>query len=210
MIESNLNSNELRQLILPMLNLEDLSTVFKKLAPILNPWAKDVEELICQNRIHVVYKKFTINITLLKELSGNGCSFIFQSRRPKKWRDRFYNPSKRMVKELQEICEEAVSRLAFKRYTYQWQENTYKPSTTLEYYHIWRAFNPDWKEALEISPLFIGTDENEDFYFVSLHFNAECYEYLDGKTSLKENWQKHIYDVTNYIDKEANRRMGLS
>jgi hypothetical protein len=64
------------------------------------------------------------------------------------------------------------------------------------------AFNYDWKQGQDVSPLTIGDDYNSagGNWFVSWTFNPGAFVRRDGKTILRENWQEYANDISKTVD----------
>ena len=64
------------------------------------------------------------------------------------------------------------------------------------------AFNYDWKQGHDVSPLMISDDYNSEGgnWFVSWTFNPGAFVRRDGKTTLRENWKEYANDLSKTVD----------
>ncbi|MCO5285759.1 MAG: hypothetical protein M9898_05050 [Chitinophagaceae bacterium] len=210
MIENKLTKYEFTRILTPILELEGLQKIKTEFEKIFPEKLKSVDDLIeYSRRYNLTYRGGEIFISGIGELSKDSVYISLNCRIGRKRLNFFKNPAIDFINDLKNICIEAIGDLSFKKIEITAYTNTYIESTLESFTYIYdsSAFNSKWKVGSELSPLIIAPSKNSRYYFVEFIFNPNCYFRQDKKTILKDNWEEHITDVTNYEDQQAIARL---
>ena len=90
-----------------------------------------------------------------------------------------------MVKEIKNICETEIFECWFSNFD---PEGISKDDKKEEFLYQLGTKNPEWEKQNKISPLTIFIQEKIDQIIIEFLFSPDCYERIENKTVLKENW----------------------
>ena len=79
----------------------------------------------------------------------------------------------------------------------------------LVFIHDSLAFNQDWALGRDISPLLLCPDAHHGNCFVEFMFNPAGYTRQDGRTVLRHDWLKNASIVSEEIERDARRLLGM-
>jgi hypothetical protein len=207
MIENKLTGNELNLILSAVLRLENAETILADFKYVFPEKLKTLDDIMEYTRRYLVtYKGFKIFIKGIGELSTGSVYIEIDFRIDKKWWNIVHDPTKKLIKELKEICKKEIDSLTFSKYETNGYSYPYysKNQQRFTFYYQSYAFNSSWKEGSEVSPLIIAPSENDKYFFVEFSFNANCYSRINNKTILKENWKNYISDTTTFVEKKAD------
>jgi hypothetical protein len=211
MIENRLNLNELSRIIQPFIRLEPPSRITSALQDVLNIPVADFTDVICQTKILVTYNGYRMDIRDLRVLQGKGVSIHIQFKAKQRWWHRFRDQNVEIVHDLQRICAEEMPNLHFRRLETTVPEDPFldRGPMCLVFFHDSRAFNPNWKQGRDISPLLIAPDAHHSNCFVEFQFNPGAYRRSGGTTVLRDDWMASIFDVSEAIEQGAKGLLGI-
>jgi hypothetical protein len=223
MLVNDLTFYELERIIKPVLQMQSMHRVCSEIGQVLGIAKPNREKITDQEKFSLRYRDFQVSISL-GWLSGRGAYLILQFARPAtKWQTRqntwFGESHRRMdrvccevVKDLKSICIAEMSDI-------QWiatdvTGHGYHESKELVFRvaHPKGAFNPNWKQGFDATPLGISDDYNSagQKWFVSLTFNPGAFFRKGAKTVLRDNWQEYGNDISTSIDAWVKRRPHFS
>ena len=211
MIENKLNLNELSRIIQPFLRLEPPSRIISALQDVLSIPVADFNDVICQTKILVTYNGYRMDIRDLRTLQDKGVSIQIQFKAKQRWRHSFRDQNAEIVRDLQRISAEEMSNLQFRRFETTVPGDPFldKGPVRLVFFHDSRAFNPNWRQGTDISPLLIAPDAHHGNCFVEFQFNPGGYHRSGGITVLRDDWMASAFDVSEAIERGAKRLLGI-
>ena len=156
-------------------------------------------------RVLLRYKGYELDILHFRWFDEKGIAIHLHFKTRKKWwHGIFKDQSAELIGDLKGICAREISHLTFERYEYTNKE------VECVYFHDARAFNREWQNARDISPILIGQDAHDGNCFVEFFFWGGGYVRNNEMTLLRPNWLDFSGDVSRDIEQEAKRRLGLS
>jgi hypothetical protein len=209
MIEKKLTLNELSQVIQPFLRFEPPSRIISALQDTLNIPVADFNDVICQTKILVTYNGYRIDIRDLRMLQGKGISIQIQFKAKQLCWNCFRDQNAHIIRDLQSISAAEISDLRFRRFKTKAFGGSLLAPFRLVLFHDSRAFNPNWKQGSDISPLSIGSDAHHGNCFVEFFFNAGGYRRSEGTTVLRDDWMASAFDVSEAIERGAKRLLEI-
>lgn len=205
MIENKLTLHELTKVLRPFLRLEPVDSNFSALQDALGLSGKSYRDLFDQTKILFTFDGYHVQFTDLGRMTSAATAVRIQFKAKQKWwhiksqkwwHGIFPDQNASLVRTLQEICRAEIADLDFSRFeTTLPRIRKSVPSirdwhvedeVNIVYFHDSAAFNSDWQEPCDISPLLIGTDCHHGNCFVSFVFNGAAYERLRKRTVLDE------------------------
>ena len=223
MLVNELTAYELEQIIKPVIQMQPMSRVCSEIGEVLGIPKADRKKIQEQVKFRLRYKGFDAFFYDLRWLRGRGACMTLQFKRPatesqKRLTTWFGESHRRMDK----ACGEVVQTL--KSITLKEMPGIELTATDVTG-HSWLfrgefqfrvfypkgAFNSDWKQGHDVSPLMISDDYNSEGgnWFVSWTFNAGAFVRRDGKTILRENWKEHANDLSKSVDEWVARNPPL-
>lgn len=203
MIENALSFDELHQFIGSFLRLNP-QEILRSLERVLNTSIKSLDEVVCQNRVLVSYRGYRIDIRDLRPIAEIGLSVLIQFRAKQRWfHGFFWDQNKQIVQDLQRICQSHVKELTFKEFRHN------NGSFDTVFLYDSRAFNPDWKEGFDLSPLLIAPDAHDGKCFIEFLFNPGGYVRSGDEILLNKNWLSNSYSISKGIHEDAQRLVEL-
>lgn len=191
MIKNELTYKEIEKIIRPILKLENILTIKESIYKVLhftraNP--SDKEQYIISSNftgISSTYRGFEIEVRNLNDRDNDYIDVLLRLVRKKTFKDHFFSSKNKIVKEIKNFCETEISECWFSNFD---PGGIIKDDTKEEFLYQLGAKNPEWKKQNKISPLTIFIQEKSDQILIEFLFSPDCYERIENKTSLKENW----------------------
>ena len=193
MINNKLTEDEFKKILLPIIRLDQIEKIKEAIYKVLHftkalPTDKQ-QYRICPETtgINSTYKGFAIEIRGLNDIENYYIGVIIQFRKQKSFLDLFYSPKKRLVRDIQKLCDKEIYQARFKYFD---SGGFVKDNITEEFFYQLGALNQNWKEQNKLSPLSIYTKEDFSSYLVEFLFTPNCYERKSDKTILRDNWDE--------------------
>jgi hypothetical protein len=214
MLINELTLYELERIIKPVIQMQPMSRVCSEIGEVLGIPKADRKKIQEQEKFRLRYKGFDVFFYELRWLRGRGASMALQFKRPAtKWQKRLTTWFGESHRRMDKVCGEVVQDL--KSITLKETPDIELTATDVAA-HGWLssgefqfrviypkgAFNYDWKQGYDVSPLMISDDYNSEGgnWFVSWTFNPGAFIRKDGKTILRENWQEYANDLSKSVD----------
>jgi hypothetical protein len=202
MIVNELDRAELTLLLRPILRLAPAQEVLATLAEVLHVSSATRDALMCQRETMVTFAGYRVDITDLRWVGDKPGSIILQFKAPQKWWHVWRDQNVGLVRMLQQLCAREIKDLAWRKYTKDLFDELGQP-TTLIFYHDSRAFNAEWEQGSEVSPLLICPDAHHNKCFVELMFNGGAYVRKNRTTVLRDDWLSSVSDVRKDLERSA-------
>jgi hypothetical protein len=211
MLENKLTFRELSEVVQPILRLDQASAITAAFQNVFQVPIAKPDDIVCQNRILITYRDYRLDIRDFRYIAGKGFSIHLQFKSKQRWWHGFRDQNRLVVRDLEAICRSEISDLQFARFETQappdpWVDGPFK----LILLHDSRAFNREWIAATDISPLLIAPDAHNGNCFVEFHFNPGGYRREGAHTILRDDWLNSATDVSEAIQRDANRLLGIS
>lgn len=178
MIQNTLQFHELTKLFQPFLRLSDINTTISILSDVLGRPIAKKEDIVCQTKVLLIYKGYKIDIRDLRLLNDDKFAVSIQFKTKQKWtHGLFGDQNKEILQDIQNICKAEIEGLFFTRYTTTVPGDTLIDDGPLNlvFFHDGRAFNTNWSEGRDISPLLLAPDAHHGNCFVEFQFNPAGY-----------------------------------
>jgi hypothetical protein len=201
---------ELKQIIKPVVQLQSMQRVISEIGEIIGIPKATREKIQKQTQFLLRYKGFDVFFSDLRWLRGRGPSIHLQFKRPttklQALLKNFFPESHRLkdmvcgevIQDLKSICLEDMQDIKWTSTdinAHGWPDGEVHFRVT----YPSGAFNDDWKQGYDISPLMISDEYHSDKWFISFSFNPGAF--IRGeKTILRENWRENANDISKSID----------
>jgi len=212
MIENKLSLHELSRILRPFLCLEPLSTVFPSLQDVLGFPIQSRGDVVCQNKLLLTFEGYRVDIRDLRQSVPGAVSIIIQFKAKQKWWHRLIrDQNARVIRTLQDICRAEIADLDFTRFQTTLPGDLFlnDGQQHLVFLHDSRAFNQGWQAGYDISPLLIAPDSHDGNCFVEFQFNSAAYRRSGNMTELKADWLTAAFSVSDGIEHDVKRVLGL-
>jgi hypothetical protein len=212
MIENKLTFAELSNIISPFLRMETPAAILSALQDVLRIPVAAFEDIVCQDSILVTYEGYRIDIRDIRLLKGKGVAVHIHFKAKQKWWHIFKDQTAHIVRDLQNICAKEIRDLHFMPFGHTQCGDPLLDSDGyihLVFYHDSRAFNAKWKVGWDISPLLIVPDAHHGKCFVEFQFNPGGYRRCGDTTVLRDDWANSAFDVSEAIERDAKRLLGI-
>jgi hypothetical protein len=223
MLVNELTFYELKRIITPVVQLQSMSRVCSEIGTVLRiskPTRKEIQE---QNKQFLLrYKGFEVFLRDLRWLRGRGPSIQLQFSRPAtkwetllnnwfaeshRWMDRVCGE---VVQDLKSICLKEMPEVKLTStdvtapadYLFHHEEGEFRVA------YPNGAFNDDWQQGNQISPLMITDESHSGKWFISFSFNPGAFVRRGEKTILRDNWQEYANDISESVEAEVTRMLG--
>ena len=198
----------------PFLCISESNNVIGELSEVLGIPIQKREDVVCQDKVLITYKGYRLDILDLRWIKDSGFSISIQFKMKKNWSHGiFTDQNKELVNDLERFCRQEIKDLTFKRFSTTVSGDSFlvidTDQTPLVFFHDSQAFNPEWKAGRDISPLLISPDSHHGNCFVEFQFNPAAYMRQNGTTMLRSNWRQKAFLISEEIENEAKRRLGL-
>jgi hypothetical protein len=116
-------------------------------------------------------------------------------------------PCKEIINDLQKICTSNIRNINFETKELEAYYSSNRKNNKLNFWATYPtiAYNNNWDEGVDISPLLITHEYHSDKWFIIFSFNAGSFKIHDKQTELRDNWQDFIGQVSKSIKSEALR-----
>lgn len=211
MLQNTLQPSDLEKIIRPFLSLADVDTVISSLSEVLGSPIKRREDIECQSKVLLSYKGYRIDIRDLR-LLGECFAVCIQFKAKQKWsHGLFGDQNKEIIHDLQRICQSEIDGLQFARYVTSVPGDPMMGDgqVHLTFIHDSRALNKNWVEGRDVSPLLIAPDAHHGNCFVEFQFNPAGYLREGNRTKLRHDWLKNASLITEGIERDARRMLGM-
>lgn len=212
MIQNILERHELIRFLRPFLRLASAEEVVAELSSVLGIAIQSREDIVCQTKVHLSYQGYRIDIRDLRWIEGSGFAPTIQFKAKKKWyHGVFKDQIQPIIEDLKSICCSEIDGLTFKSFSASPPTNPFfrEEPVVFTFLHDARAFNPEWSEGRDISPLLIAPDSHHGNCFVEFQFNPGGYYRNGSKTLLRPDWLQSAFCISRGIESDARRRLGL-
>jgi hypothetical protein len=211
MLQNTLLDSDLEKMLRPFLRLADVNTVIASLSEVIGTPIKSREDIVCQSKVLLTYKGYRIDIRDLR-LIGKAFAVCIQFKAKQKWiHGLFGNQSKEIMDDLQRICKSEIADLHFARYvtTVPGDPMMGGGHVHLTFFHDSRALNRNWVEGRDVSPLLIAPDAHHGNCFVEFQLNPAGYFRDGSQTKLRGDWLNNVSLITEGIESDAKRMLGM-
>ena len=213
MIENKLTHQELARILCPFLRLKPLSTILPTLQDVLGIPIDSRDAVLCQTKVLLTFEGYHVDIRDLRQTAPGAASIIMQFKAKQKWWHGLIRDQNRpIIEALQTICRGEIADLHFTRF-----EATPPGDPLLDdgqqhliFLHDSRAFNQRWQAGYDVSPLLISPDAHHGNCFVEFQFNSAAYFRSGDATKLRDDWLAFAFSVSEGIDPDAKRLLGLT
>ncbi len=190
MISNKLSYREFETIFVSILSLEPISEVKSKIYKILHyeiPENDDKEKYInsLSTGVKSTYKNFEIEMRKLSNSRNEYTGFRLHLYKETDIVDVFRNPLKRIVQDVQRICEKEIKN--GKLIHFNLGRNVKQNEKEWLLYHI-ETQNSNCVSKQKLSPLSIYTMQNMNSFLMEFLFYPDCYIRHDNKTIIKNNW----------------------
>lgn len=206
MLVNDLSTHELHRLIGTFLKLTNINEMFVILSRFYDQKIKDKDDLYKQYRIKLIYKGFDLRIKDIRSCNSTATSVIAEFKKRENIWDRVFKTTlKEIVKDLKDVSRKTISDLEFSIFSYTPQFENH----IIKYHYDSKAFNRNWQNGYEISPLIIAPDIHDGNCFVEFLFNADCYtKTKEGDVKLSPTWNLNISNISKGIQEDARKLLG--
>ena len=219
MLVNELTTYELERIIKPVIQLQPMSRVCSEIGEVLGIPEANREKIQEQKKFRLRYKGFDLHFYNFRWLRGRGPTIHLNFTCPAtKWQMRRIAWLGESHKLMDKVCGEVVQDL--KSVCLEEIANIKLTSTDITA-HFWTgneefryrvrypnsAFNHDWKQTCDASPLLIGDNYATATrnWCINLMFNPGGFVRKDGKTILRDNWLEYAYDISKSSDAAVAR-----
>jgi hypothetical protein len=215
MLVHEFSKYELRQILLPILSLEDMEVCADELCKVIGLNNKAANKIIDGAREFVIrYKGFEIFISDFRWIHPFGASISIQFRKPlEKWH-RWFPRSERLeysvcgtvVEDLKAIFFEACPEAKWGDRQMSGHDPLNSDELAWRCFHLLGDFNYEWVAGQDASPIIINISKNDTYWFIQLCFNPACFTRSGGETTLRDDWATNARRVSEAIEASARRR----
>ena len=212
MIVNELQYGELLDFLRPILRLEPYDAIRNACESILKMPVGTTTRDAQHEKPLLKYKGYKLDILHFRWFDAQGMAIHLHFKNKKKWwHPIFKDQNAEVAADLKRICTAEIQQLTFAKYTHTPAPDfgSTEPVEDLVYLHDARALNRDWQHAFDISPLLIAPDAHHGNCFVEFLFWGGGYVRDNGLTTLRADWLDYSSDVSQDIELEAKRLLGL-
>ena len=218
MIINELQYHELLGFLQPILRLESYGKISDANKAILKmPMGTTVgtgtSAVPEDERVLLKYKDYRLDILHVRWFDDRGIAIHLHFKTKKKWWHGFLkDQTAELVGDLKRICTEEINHLTFEKYEHISSADIFGNSAEkvkCVYFHDAQAFNKEWQQAWDMSPIIISQDTHDGKCFVEFCFWGGGYIRHDDTTFLRSDWLQYAGDVATDIEQEAKRRLGF-
>lgn len=212
MIVNELQYSELLDFLRPILRLESRDTIGRNCDAILKMPIGTTTGAPRPDHPLLRYKGYKLDVLHFRWFDAKGIAIQLHFKTRKKWSHGiFKDQNAELIGDLRRLCTSEIDQLTFKKY-----DHTASPefgiTESIEkfvFFHDARALNRRWRHAFDISPLLVSPDAHHGQCFVEFFSWGGAYVRNNGMTHLRPNWLDYSCDVSQDIEREANRRLGI-
>jgi hypothetical protein len=209
---------ELKRIIRPVIQLQSMNRVISEIGEIIQIPHPIREKIQKQEQFSLRYKGFEVFFSDLRWLRGRGPSIHIQFRRPatksQAFLKNFFPQSHRLMdmvcgevmQDLKSICLEDIRDIKLTSTDINAHGWGHSDEVRFRVTYPSGAFNDDWKQGHDISPLMISDEYHSGRWFISFSFNPGAFMRSGEKTILRENWRGCANDISKSIDASVGRR----
>lgn len=221
MLVNELTFSELKSIIDPVIRLEPMIDVVSKIGePLLIEKPSRKKILEHGNKQLLRYKGFKVFISDLRWIKNQGpCIIIQLSNQITKFESFFYKylsinnwfrklACQEVINDLQKICKSNIQNKNFATKELEAYNTNGKINAKFSFWVSYpsNAYNYNWDEGRDISPLLISNEYHSDKWFIMFSFNAGSFEILNNQTTLRDDWEQYLGQVSKSINLEALRK----
>ncbi len=170
------------------------------------------DDIVCQTKVHLSYRGYRIDIRDLRWIEGSGFAVSIQFKAKQKWHHGIFRDQNRaLLDDLQSMCRSEIAGLSFSPFstTVPGDPLMGEGSIRLSFFHDSRAFNQNWSEGRDISPLLLAPDSHHGNCFIEFQFNPAGYVRQGDKTVLRSDWLQNAFLISEGIESDAKRMLGM-
>ncbi len=208
---------ELKRIIKPVIQLQSMKRVVSEIGEVIGiPQAtrKKIQE---QEQFLLRYKGFEVFLSDLRWLRGRGPRIHLQFKRPATKSQvllkTLFPKSHRLIdmvcgeviQDLKSICLEDTEGIEFTSTDVKAHDWIDSQELRFGVTYLRDAFNDDWKQGYDISPLMISDEYHSGKWFISFSFNPGAFIRCGEKTIPRKNWQEYANDISKSIDASVAR-----
>jgi hypothetical protein len=210
MIENKFSEQELTRLLSPFIDLKSPTQIIADVEELLTTKLESFADLQTYTRQYkMTYKGMTFFVYGAGIIQDDRAYISLSFKLEKRWWHLLKSPAKAVLEDLKRICKQKIFGLTFSEYNSRGRDPLTNENLEIQFYYQTGALNKKWEESLEISSLLISPSSNEKYFFLEFYFNPNCYSKSQQGIKLASDWDKHVSDVVRYIEREADRVLGL-
>jgi len=224
MLINELTYYELTKIVEPVIQLQPMSQVVSEIGKIIRISKPSRDKIQKQDEFLLRYKGFEVLFYDLRWLRSRGPCISLQFRRQSTKFQSFLSTlfpenSKLMdlacgevIEDLKKICISEIKSIKFAS-TYVNGHNSFggiSEELGFRVIYPYGAFNVQWNEGRDISPLMITNEFHSNKWFISFSFNAGSFIRSDNQTILRNDWQNYTADISKSIKAWLERNYHLN
>lgn len=218
MLVNELTYYELKKIIKPIIQLLPMSQVISEIGDVVRISQPSREKIQKQDEFLLRYKGFEMFFSDLRWLRGKGpcisLQFKRQSTKFQAFLNKLFPENNRLmdlvcgevIKDIKTICLEETKDIKLSSTNINNAQSSFgNEKIGFRVSYPQGAYNFDWKEGRDISPLMITNEFHSDKWFVSFSFNAGGFIRNGEQTLLRKDWKNYTADISNSINAWVER-----
>lgn len=221
MLINELTFFELKSIITTVIKLEPMNNVVSTISEALLIEKPSRKNITGQgNKQHILYKGFKVFISDIRWIKNQGpCIIIQLSRQSTKFESYLYKfltvnnwfrkiACGDVINDLQNICKSTIQNINFVTNEIEGYDANDRKKDRLTFWASYPsvAFNSNWNEGRDISPLLIINEYHSEKWFITLTFNAGSFEIRNDKTTLRDDWEYYLGEISKSVNSEVMRK----
>lgn len=206
-----LTVRDLKRIIKPVIQLQSMSLVLSNIGEVIGIPQPTREKIQKQDQFLLSYRGFSVSFFALSWLRGRGpticLQFIrratrLQSMLPSLFSDMVCGG---VIGDLKTICLDEITDIEFISKDLNGTGSLTQKDAGFRVTYPSGAFNTEWVQGRDISPLMISDDFHSNTWFISISFNPGAFVRIGNRTTLRVHWRDFAGDLSKSIDEWAAR-----